>query len=187
MAAPDYVISLPNTKTKYYDSMGWILLLMHATLFIYLLLGSAESSVRFSSGTALILIVLLFIPEHLFRKKQKPVHGLKLCLIILPVFWLVILPYPLIGVVSLFLGLLYVLSKREFKVSCNQEFISYPSFPPRKISWKELNNVILKDGLLTIDFKNNKLIQQLIDETNTIDENEFNEYCKRNLKSRLDV
>ena len=67
-------------------------------------------------------------------------------------------------------------------VSITEEQISYPAFPKKQISWKDLNNVILKDGLLSIDLKNNKLIQQLVDETQTrIDEKEFNEFCIQQL------
>ncbi|MEO6732734.1 MAG: hypothetical protein ABIN01_16045 [Ferruginibacter sp.] len=45
--------------------------------------------------------------------------------------------------------------------------------------WNDFSNVVLKDNLLTLDFKNNKLIQVNIDEGRTaIDEEEFNYYCK---------
>jgi hypothetical protein len=39
--------------------------------------------------------------------------------------------------------------------------------------------VILKDGILTIDFRNDKLIQQEISES--INEPEFNEFCRDSL------
>ena len=77
---------------------------------------------------------------------------------------------------------LYSLSKRKLKVSFADQII-YPSIPVRIIQWNELNNVILKDGLLTIDFKNNKIIQQLIKHSNQINEKEFNDFCKEQLES----
>ncbi|MEP7145255.1 MAG: hypothetical protein ABI707_20390 [Ferruginibacter sp.] len=44
--------------------------------------------------------------------------------------------------------------------------------------WNEFSNIILKDSVLTLDFKNNKLVQVGIDETRAVvDENSFNEYC----------
>ena len=67
-------------------------------------------------------------------------------------------------------------------VSINPDQITYPALPKKQIHWNELNNVILKDGLLSIDFKNDKLIQQLLDESQiTVDEKEFNEFCKQQL------
>ena len=56
------------------------------------------------------------------------------------------------------------------------------SVPKKHIEWSQLNNIILKDGLLTIDFKNNKFIQQFIDDTNTaLNEQEFNDFCGQQL------
>lgn len=48
--------------------------------------------------------------------------------------------------------------------------------------WNEFTNIILKDGLLSLDFKTNKLIQVDIDENKgTVDETAFNEFCKANI------
>ena len=67
-------------------------------------------------------------------------------------------------------------------VTINEGQITYPSFPKRKIQWNELNNIILKDGLFTIDFKNDNLIQQMIeDRAGSINEKEFNEFCQQQL------
>ena len=42
-----------------------------------------------------------------------------------------------------------------------------------------MNNVVLKSGMLTLDFKNNKLIQKEVNDAvpDTV-EKEFNAYCK---------
>ncbi|MEP7109041.1 MAG: hypothetical protein ABI760_13695 [Ferruginibacter sp.] len=45
--------------------------------------------------------------------------------------------------------------------------------------WNEFSNIILKDSLLTLDFKNNKLMQVIIDENEkAVDENAFNDFCR---------
>ena len=73
---------------------------------------------------------------------------------------------------------LYLVSKRELKIIIENDHIVYPAFPKRRLNWNELNNMVLKDGLLTIDFKNNRIIQQYIEETShTINEKEFNDFC----------
>ena len=47
-------------------------------------------------------------------------------------------------------------------------------------AWTEINNLVLKDHLLTIDFKNNKLLQLTTDPRDTeIDEAAFNRFCSR--------
>ena len=65
----------------------------------------------------------------------------------------------------------------------DQNSIRYPSFPVKDIAWKELNNIVLKDELLTIDLKNNRVIQQMLEKNvSSVDEQEFNDFCKAQLQ-----
>lgn len=78
--------------------------------------------------------------------------------------------------------ILYRFAKRDLNVFVNETHITYPSFPVKDIRWNDLNNIILKDGLLTIDFKNNRIIQQLIEKDGVgIDERDFNDFCRKRL------
>ena len=36
-------------------------------------------------------------------------------------------------------------------------------FPGKKYQWDQFSNVVLKDNILTLDFKNNKLLQAEIE------------------------
>jgi hypothetical protein len=60
---------------------------------------------------------------------------------------------------------------------------------PKKISWPELNNVIIKDDLLTMDFKNNKVFQLYTDDEEDdeyeVESDEFNEYCLGRLNGEI--
>jgi hypothetical protein len=88
----------------------------------------------------------------------------------------------LAGLILSILLFLYLISKRNLFVIISEQNITYPSFPVKKIRWDALHNVILKDGLLTIDAKTNKIYQLLIDEhLNPVNESEFNEFCKQQL------
>ena len=71
---------------------------------------------------------------------------------------------------------------KKLVVDITDKKIIIPSVMQRTVDWNEVNNVILKDGLLTIDFKNNKLFQQLIlNSDEDINEKEFNYFCKQQL------
>ena len=52
-------------------------------------------------------------------------------------------------------------------------------------AWSELNNVMIKDDLLTMDFKNNTLFQAYTDDEDDeeydVEDEEFNEFCRRML------
>jgi hypothetical protein len=185
--AEDYVVSLPNTKAKFYDTMGWLLIIIHLTAFSTLAYYVSNAGQR---GYALVGILLIAIPlvfEWFFRKPHQKSTVIQSALTSGTLVWLLFLHYYTIGFFSLALTLLFYIARRDMKVLVNKERIEYPSFPPRKIKWTELNNIILKDGLLTIDFKNNKLIQQLIDENTQVNETGFNQYCQEQLAAKMNI
>jgi len=51
----------------------------------------------------------------------------------------------------------------------------------RIVEWNELSNVIKRDDLLTLDFKNNKLMQVQILDADGVSEDEFNQFCREQL------
>jgi hypothetical protein len=89
-------------------------------------------------------------------------------------YWLAVIPFVF--------DILSVITIRKLSVEFSAEKIIYPSFPSKKFNWSEIDNVVLKDGLLTINFKKNKFIQQFVDETKTVvNEQEFNDFCSQQL------
>jgi hypothetical protein len=80
------------------------------------------------------------------------------------------------------LAFFYLLAQRELNIIVSSSHIIYPSLPKRRIQWSELNNLILKDGLLTIDFKNDAIIQHYPEQKMSLpEEKEFNEFCRERL------
>ena len=86
----------------------------------------------------------------------------------------------LIAVVNLVLFLLYTITIQRIIYNFDSSLIRQKNFPWKKYHWSELSNVIIKDNLLTIDFKSNKLMQGEI-VSHEINETEFNAFAKRNL------
>jgi hypothetical protein len=56
-------------------------------------------------------------------------------------------------------------------------------FPGKKYQWNQFSNIVLKDNILTLDFKNNKLLQAEITTIN-INEDAFNTFAKEQLVNR---
>lgn len=98
-----------------------------------------------------------------------------------------------IGLGSLFqlhwipiLYFLAVISEKQVKfpqeIAFYDEGILINSLPKKHYSWQQINNVVLKDGVLTVDLKNNKLIQKEIESSSSArEEAEFNEFCRTRL------
>jgi uncharacterized membrane protein len=68
------------------------------------------------------------------------------------------------------------------KILVSEESIVLPGLSgDRIVEWTQLTNVIKKHDLLTLDFKNNKLLQVQVINADHIDEDEFNQFCQQQL------
>lgn len=71
------------------------------------------------------------------------------------------------------------------EVAFDEEEVVFNTFPRSHYHWSEFSNVLLKDGLLTIDFKNNKLLQKEIDSHVSPQlEKDFNDFCKERINEK---
>src|SRR5262249_9520641 len=86
--------------------------------------------------------------------------------------------------ICIILLLLYRISIKPLRISVSTDNLYYATFPIKILKWQRLNNVILKDDILTIDFKNDKILQVEIENDKiSINEKEFNDFCRQQLKA----
>ena len=128
---------------------------------------------------AAIAIFSVFIALYFRNKSERsPLTG---AFFVLSLAW-ILAGYWVVGLLNFLFMILHIAALQKPIVSVSERQVIYPSFPKKKIDWQQLSNLILKDGLLTIDFKNNRIIQQHIaDISSTIDEKEFNDFCRQQL------
>ena len=177
-----YELILINEKEKLYNRLATLLFILNAVIIIYFLYSRYDKIIKNSNPYFGIILFILTAVGFIFKflKKEKgPVFLFSA--IVVSLYWILI-GYWWMSMTMTILFYLYSLSKRKLNVSFSDRII-YPSVPERIIEWDQLNNVILKDGLLTIDFKNNKIIQQDAIVPDEINEKEFNEFCIEQLKS----
>ena len=169
-----FELVLKNEKKRQYTTLAFLILVVNVIFFIWLAITDRELRIK-AILTAAIVTAGILIPYFLKRFSAIGVSVLFIILFYIEVgYWQLSVG---IGV----LALLFAVSIRRLIVQVTDGHIVYPSFPKREIDWGELNNLILKDGLLSIDFKSNKLAQALVvNEGNEpyIDEKEFNEFCQ---------
>jgi hypothetical protein len=180
-----FELLLKNEKLKLYYRFNLFISFGLSLLFIYFVFFTEND---LSSRRKIILsgIAILFLAASLIDKKKDRQNIFSGSILYLAFAWSVLKIYWL-AVSILALGLLFILSIKRKIVVLDTKKIIYPSFPKKQIRWSELNNVMLKDGLLTIDFKNNKLIQQVIDESvSSVNEQEFNEFCKEQFRLNIE-
>ncbi len=171
---------LKNEKARSYLRLGWFIIIILTLIYAWF---GLFSNLPFPKGRTYGFLGLLFITLlfWFYFRNTKYRFGPSPFYIILIAGWIMREQYLFAGI-TLFFQMLHELSLRKKQVIVSEEMIIYPSFPLKKINWKDLNNSLLKDGLLTIDFKNDKVIQQRIDDSKTsVNEKEFNEFCRQQL------
>ena len=174
-----YCIILKNDKLRSYRRMAILILLLHFCFFIYYLL-KVETGIPAFAGIAIAVIALLF-QFAAIKKNDQPLVPASIAFVALAVTWIFFQNYWL-AIALILLAALDFISGKKMRVSFSPDRIELPAFPKKKIQWNELNNAILKDRILTLDFKNDRLIQGEIDEESFgVDEKQFNEFCRQQL------
>lgn len=176
-----FQITLKNEKIRLYNRISWLIIFINFILLLYLALFPKNVNTRNLSIAVILFLTLVFVLFHYLRK-TKWEFGIRSFFSVLMLGWILFEFYWLAALMLVFDILSSLISRKAFTI-ISKKNILFPSFPRKSINWNELNNIILKDGLLTIDYKNNKLFQQVIDESKTsVDEKEFNDFCREQLK-----
>ena len=169
-----FEIVLKNDKIKSYRTIALINLLLNLSIFTFLLFYDIYRPVALSSVCALGLYVLL--RWYVFNK-QNAGHFFDEFVFFIPAMcWFGLHNYLLMSVLII-MGLLYRFSMQKLKFIFTAGKVMKTNFPKKEFDWNLFSNVILKDNILTLDFKNNKLIQAEIEKTQQLNEKEFNEFA----------
>ena len=178
----DYVVILKKSSEKQVDRISVFLCLLSVLAFVYAQLHFG----KINYAASLVSLIIMFgIFYNLFlHKKDKPARY-RYLLFLAGIYWIT-MPYLQWVAIPLFiLAFLEYQAKHPLEVGFTKDIVLINSLIKRKHRWDEFNNIILKDGLLTLDFKNNTLFQKeaLDDDEPDAEEDEFNEYCKMQLKN----
>lgn len=178
--SPVYTLKLVNDKTRFYRKLSWFVIFINIILFIYLALFAELKDIRLSGITCLIVLFLYYAVKYFFfREKLMDEHGIFSVYTIIYVTYIIIGWYWMAGIMAL-LSILFSIATRDLLVIIFNDRVKLPF---REIKWDAISNMLLKDGILTIDMKNNKILQELVDDKDgSIDEKEFNEFCRQQLK-----
>lgn len=169
-------ITFKNEKERTYLLLIIFFVILHALFFIYLLFYQS----LWKKGVAGIVIIILYSAYRLLISKtrnQKFYYGEGI--FILFTFYFTFFEAWWLFIPELFLSVLVSFLLQKKSVYFNFYMIEHRTRPYKRYKWNELNNVILKDNLLTLDFKNNKLLQR---EINTpVNEATFNAFAREQL------
>ena len=177
----DYIVVLKSTDNK------WIDLVSKLMLSIALIFFAGWSYSYFLSGNynlgAIFIVFSVFIigwwiySISLLKRNVIPFYGFALLL----AGWGWFFHDKILWASILYLAAAVIErpAKKNKEIAFDDKEIVINSYPTKRYVWNDLNNVVLKDGLLTVDFKSNKILQNFVnDEVDGKVEEEFNSFCK---------
>lgn len=180
----EYSLELLNPKKKLYKSLANWLVFVNLVLVVFLMVSGADQNQK---RTLLIFAIILpssrFLLEKFFKKTHHKPTSITYYWYFFIVAW-ILTDYYWLAIANTILLFLFWYSIKELLVKIGPSGIRYPSFPTSFFKWNTLSQVILKDGLLTIDKKDNKLFQQPLADHSIVNEEEFNSYCQSQLQQQ---
>lgn len=186
MKVYDYIIVLKRPDYVLVDLISRLMLLISIAVFGYFVfytLGFGFNRVTVML-TVLIFGIVAWWMFCYFKHKKGEMPFYRLGLLMAAVGWAII-SGPSWMTILYFLA---VVSEKQVKfpqeIAFDNEGAVVNSLPKKQYVWAQISNVILKDGILTLDLKNNKLIQKPIEsDTSAREELEFNEFCRSKLNA----
>jgi hypothetical protein len=180
----DYLITLKKSNHRLADRISQLLYVFALIVFGYFYYLFPKRGVVY---IILVACILLAWAWTLKNKAKKGEAFFRLGLLLAAVGW-IIGPEKniLMAVLYAAAGLLEKQVKFPQEVGFTPEEISFNTFPRKVVRWNNVANVLIKDSMLTIDQKNNKLFQKEIEGYVTREiEKEFNEFATKNIETTL--
>ena len=173
-----YSFLLKPASHRLYNRVALIIGILNALFFIYF----AFFSLHYSGAVLhkIYAIVILFSPgfKWLYGKiAPAKNYSFAINYLLIAAGWMFLFSNWWMSLLHVLLACTDVQARKSIHLHMDvsgvqqQQGIFKKTYP-----WPDFSNLILKDGLLTLDFKNNRIKQIEIQER--VDENLFNEFCR---------
>ncbi len=180
MKTYDYIIELERPDYTLVDMISRLMLMIAIAMMGYTVIWTHNFFSWYQAVLLLLIAGIIFWVIRCYRLEKKggiPMYrtGLGFATIgmgmLLAFHWIP------------FLYFLAVVAEKQVKfpkeVAFDKTGILINSLPKKTFPWVQVQNVVLKDGILTIDLKNNQLIQKAIASgSSAAEEQDFNEFCR---------
>ena len=177
-----FEIEIRNEKKHSYRVYNWFALVISLAGFLFLLFFNEW----FIEAMGAIVIVIIYLLTRFYRRKKHQTVYLfddqGYFLFLLSFAWLGLQKFIVAGI-CLLLGLVYQAAMQKIIFHFSKKGVTKTNFPKKEIEWNTLDNVILKDRILTIDFKNNHIIQGEVESSKNINEGNFNDFVQDQIRN----
>jgi hypothetical protein len=176
-----YVVTLKNQTNRYIDMLGLLLSIFSVVCFTWELINSPYVSLAYLLG---VIFVTGVIAWNLYQSSRNKKVYYSRALLIAALVWMKMPYFQWLAFVFIMLALLEYQAKYSIEIGFSDKEVLINSLFKKRYQWKQFNNIVLKDGLLTLDFTNNRVLQREIEDDgeSEADEDEFNLYCEQQLR-----
>ena len=184
-----YTLILKNEKERTYKRVRFFLVMLNALVILMLIINSPEVFDRLWRPYFILALCALYFFFHIVEfassSSSKDIYDRTIILWV-SLAWLDS-KYWWVFIILVVFAVLDFFALRKFFVQVGSKKIVLPTIPRKKMTWTEVDNVILKDGIFTVEMNNNRFFQHEITNAGEYDEKQFNDYCRdRMAKSRVE-
>lgn len=178
-----FVFTLKDNNQKAFNTFFWFLYFLHLIAVSFIITNTKDPRQKIFALVFFILLILFTAIFYLLKKNIKLFNYQLLIFVLMVLCWPLQAAWlPAIVVIAVILFALKVLKVKNMAVFTMENVIIKRSLFKKVYLWPVIENVVLKDGLLSVDLKNNQLIQLEPLATDTlIDEQLFNQFCRQQL------
>lgn len=178
-----YQLELRQPNFKSYKLITLFMAFINAVSFIFYFLKADTNFLKIVSIAGILTsAVLLYIVFIKFTKWKKAFKLVAFLLTLMAICWAAAGNFYFF-ILFLCLALFSFISLQPQVLKFDDDGINYPTFPVKFYNWAEVNQVLIKDDVLSIDLKNNKFLQFLLPETTVakITTADFNSFCQQKI------
>jgi len=170
----DYIVTIqPKNNQHVFDWFSLMALFITVAAGIGTLIGLPDNMTKVGGIVSTALVAVLAIYSRITGSHYR------LSLYFAALTWFVLMNNIWIGLLMIVLAFLEKQVKFKEEFGFDENGITHNTFPTKTYQWHEVSNVVIKDGILTIELLNNKIFQKEIDsEVTPVTEAEFNAFCK---------
>jgi hypothetical protein len=180
----DYVITLKKSNYRFVDQVSLLMLFFSIVAFCYFYLIHPKSGLPY---LFFVLAILLAAVVTFYKARQTGIAYYRIALLLSAVGWLYAIERNIwMAILYAIAGLIEKQVKFPEEIGFSEKEITFNTFPKKRLPWKDVNNALIKEGIITIDQKNNKLFQKEIDSGVSLQvEKEFNDFCEKQVQNAV--
>lgn len=176
-----FVLILKKENPGSINIISFLLCFVSWVFFLYFSFAFERFSTFLFWASWSIPLVLVWRVKN--KRKTSRLFNYKYPLFVTGCVWLFFPGMRWVTLLFLFFILMDNQARRPLEIGVSDERIVINTFFRKKFQWSEFSNVVLKGGLLTLDFVNNRIIQRETIPQRDLSEEVFNEFCREQIIS----